>query len=192
MFTATDPGRSSRRRASSASAASSRRTPTALPEPDTWMARLGSLPLIAQPGERWLYNTGASVLGVLVARAAGVELGEVLGSRLFEPLGMADTAFWTAETDRLATSYRAVDGSLEVYDEPSGQWSRPPAFPDGAGGLVSTADDLLAFARMLLGRGERVLGPATVAEMTSDHLTAEQRASARSSSTTGVGACARR
>ena len=59
------------------------------PDPDTWIAGLGSLPLIAQPGERWMYNTGASVLGVLLARAAGQPFGEVLRTRIFEPLGMS-------------------------------------------------------------------------------------------------------
>ena len=76
------------------------------PDPDTWIAGLGSLPLLAQPGERWFYNTGASVLGVLCARAAGQPFGEVLRSRVFEPLGMRDTGFWTTETSRLTTAYQ--------------------------------------------------------------------------------------
>jgi CubicO group peptidase (beta-lactamase class C family) len=87
--------------------------PAVQPDPDTWIAGLGSLPLLAQPGERWLYNTGASVAGVLVARAAGERFGEVLRTRLFEPLGMRDTAFWTSETDRLATGYVAQAGRSE-------------------------------------------------------------------------------
>ncbi len=66
------------------------------PGPDDWIAGLGSLPLMAQPGERWMYNTGASVLGVLLSRATGLPFREVLRTRLFEPLGMADTAFWTS------------------------------------------------------------------------------------------------
>jgi CubicO group peptidase (beta-lactamase class C family) len=86
-------------------------SPDVQPDPDTWIAGLGSLPLIAQPGERWLYNTGASVLGVLVARATGEPFGEVLRTRLFEPLGMRDTAFWTSETDRLATAYLATQAA---------------------------------------------------------------------------------
>lgn len=77
--------------------------PSVQPDLDTWIANLGTLPLIAQPGERWLYNTGASVLGVLVARATGQAFGEVLRTRLFDPLGMRGTAFWTSQTDRLAT-----------------------------------------------------------------------------------------
>lgn len=97
------------------------------PDADTWIAGLGSLPLIAQPGERWLYNTGASVLGVLAARAAEEPFGEVLRSRLFAPLGMRDTGFWTAETPRLATAYRPTPEGLIVWDEPAGMWSRAPA-----------------------------------------------------------------
>jgi CubicO group peptidase (beta-lactamase class C family) len=146
------------------------------PDPDAWIAGLGSLPLIAQPGERWMYNTGASVLGVLLARAAGEPFGDVLRTRLFEPLGMRDTGFWTGHTGRLATAYRPAQDGLEVWDEPDGYWSKPPAFPDGAGGLVSTADDLLVFARMLLGGGKPVLSPAAVAEMTRDQLTPAQKA----------------
>jgi CubicO group peptidase (beta-lactamase class C family) len=150
--------------------------PEVQPDPDTWIAGLGSLPLIAQPGERWLYNTGASVLGVLLARATGEPFGDVLRTRLFEPLGMRDTAFWTSETDRLATAYLTTPDGLKVWDEPDGRWSRPPAFGDGAGGLVSTAGDLLAFARMLLRGGAPVLSPDSVREMTSDQLTDAQKA----------------
>ena len=151
-------------------------TPDVQPEPDTWIAGLGSLPLVAQPGERWLYNTGASVLGVLVARATEQPFGDVLRTRLFEPLGMRDTAFWATEADRLATAYVQTKTGLEVWDAPDGRWSHPPAFGDGAGGLVSTADDLLAFARMLLRGGAPVLSPDSVRQMTTDQLSAEQKA----------------
>jgi CubicO group peptidase (beta-lactamase class C family) len=147
-------------------------------DPDTWMESLGSLPLLAQPGERWLYNTGASVLGVLLSRAAGRPLAEVFRSRIFEPLGMRNTAFWAADQSRLATAYAATPGGLQVWDRPDGQWSRPPAFADGAAGLVSTADDLLALARMLLRGGAPVLPAEAVAEMTRDQLTPEQKSGA--------------
>lgn len=150
--------------------------PAGQPDPDTWIARLGSLPLLAQPGERWMYNTGATVAGVLAARAAGQPLADVLRGRLFDPLGMRDTGFWTARTERLATSYQATPDGLVVRDKPDGAWSRPPDFGDGAGGLLSTADDLLAFARMLLGSGGGVLSPEAVREMTSDQLTEAQKA----------------
>jgi len=150
--------------------------PDVQPDPDAWIAGLGTLPLLAQPGERWTYNTGASVLGVLLARATGQPFADVLRTRLFEPLGMRDTAFWTSETDRLATAYMAKPDGLMVWDEPDGQWSRPPAFGDGAAGLVSTADDLLAFSRMLLASGGHVLPADGVRAMTSDQLTDAQKA----------------
>ena len=146
------------------------------PDPDTWIAGLGSLPLIAQPGERWMYNTGASVLGVLLARAAGQSFGDVLQTRIFDPLGMTDTAFWTGETDRLAAAYRSAADGLELWDAPDGNYSHPPAFEDGAGGLVSTADDMLAFARMFLRGGDPVLSADSVRAMTTDQLTPEQKA----------------
>ena len=149
--------------------------PGGQPDPDTWIAGFGTLPLLAQPGERWMYNTGACVLGVLLARAAGQPFAEVLRTRIFEPLGMRDTAFWTAQPNRLATAYHAGPGRL-AWDEPDGMWSRPPAFGDGAGGLVSTADDLLAFARMLLRGGAPVLSADAARAMTSGQLTPEQKA----------------
>jgi CubicO group peptidase (beta-lactamase class C family) len=158
--------------------------PVTTPDPDTWMARLGELPLLAQPGERWLYSAGSQVLGVLVARAAGAPFEDVMRERVLTPLGMHDTAFHAKETKRLATAYENRDGQLTVSDAPDGQWSRPPRFPDGSGGLVSTAGDLLAFGRML--RGDPVLKTPvlktpvlkteTIAEMTRDQLTAAQRA----------------
>ena len=151
--------------------------PDTTPEPDTWMARLGELPLLAQPGERWLYSAGSQVLGVLAARAAGAPFEDVMRERVLTPLGMDDTAFYANDTSRLATAYERRDGELAVSDPPDGQWSRPPRFPDGAGGLVSTAEDLLRFGRMLLlPGGNPVLTAGTVAEMTSDQLTPAQLA----------------
>ena len=150
-------------------------SPAEQPDPDTWIKGLGSLPLLAQPGERWLYNTGASVLGVLLARAAGQSFPDVLRTRIFEPLAMRDTAFWTSDTGRLATAYRPTPDGLAVFDPPDGQWSRPPAFGDGAAGLVSTTDDLLAFAHMLVRGGEPVLSAGAVTEMTRDQLTPNRR-----------------
>ncbi len=150
--------------------------PDLQPDPDTWIAGLGSLPLLAQPGERWMYNTGASVLGVLLARATGEPFADVLRTRLFEPLGMQDTAFWTSQTGRLATAYGGRPDGLVVWDEPDGQWSRPPAFGDGAAGLVSTADDVLAFSRMLLAGGGSVLPAAAVGAMCADQLSDSQKA----------------
>ena len=149
--------------------------PATTPEPDTWLARLGELPLLAQPGERWLYQSGSQVLGVLASRIAGKPFPDVLRDRVFDPLGMRDTAFHAADPSRLATAYARRDGQLQVTDPPDGQWSRPPAFPDGGAGLVSTVDDLLAFGRMLLTGGGSVLRPATVRELTRDQLMPAQR-----------------
>jgi len=150
--------------------------PDVTPDPDTWMARLGELPLLAQPGDRWLYQSGSQVLGVLAARAAGAPFEDVMRERLLAPLGMHDTGFHAADTVRLATAYEKRDGVLEVSDPPDGQWSHPPLFPDGGAGLVSAVDDVVGFGRMLMRGGGPVLKPATVAEMTRDQLTAAQRA----------------
>jgi CubicO group peptidase (beta-lactamase class C family) len=160
-------------------------SPGAEPGSDEWIARLARLPLVHQPGTCWMYNTGSDVLGVLIERAAGVPFPTFLRERILEPLGMVDTGFSVppAAIDRLATSY-ATDpqtGTPVVYDPPAdGLWSRPPAFPAGSGGLVSTVDDYLAFSRMLLDggryRGERILSRPSVELMTSDQLTAQQKA----------------
>jgi CubicO group peptidase (beta-lactamase class C family) len=150
--------------------------PARLPDPDAWLAALGSLPLITQPGERWAYNTSAQVLGALASRATGQPIAEAYRTRLLEPLEMRDTGFFAADTTRLATAYKdGPDGGLEVSDPPAGQWSKPPAFGDGGGGLVSTVDDLWRFARMLLRGGDPVLTPDAVAAMTSNQLTPAQQ-----------------
>jgi CubicO group peptidase (beta-lactamase class C family) len=159
--------------------------PSMPPAPDEWISRLGTLPLMGQPGEQWLYDTSYGVLGVLVARASGQPFETFLRERLFEPLGMKDTGFSVpaAELHRLATCYwiDPVSGESVVYDPAEGgQWSRPPAFPSGSTGLVTTIDDYLAFVRMLWNggdhRGRRVLSQPSVEAMTTDHLTPEQKA----------------
>jgi CubicO group peptidase (beta-lactamase class C family) len=154
--------------------------PSLPPEPDEWMRRFSTLPLMFQPGERWLYHTGSDVLGVLIARASGQPFDEFVGERIFEPLGMRDTMFWVpaSRVSRFATSYLTDPdtGALELFDAPAGQWSTTPAFPSGGGGLVSTADDYLAFAQMLLRGGSPILSRPSVETMTSDHLTPEQKA----------------
>ena len=161
------------------------RTPHA---PDEWIRRFGTLPLMYQPGERWQYNVGSLVLGVLVARVAGQPLGEFFRTRIFEPLGMHETGFWLpAEVTRRLPSYYMTSpetGQMELRDVSTpDEWSRPPAFPSGAGGLVSTVDDFLAFARMLLNRGVSANGTRLVSEqsvelMTTNHLTPDQIAGA--------------
>ncbi|WP_306005165.1 serine hydrolase domain-containing protein [Aquicoccus porphyridii] len=149
---------------------------------DTFMARLGSLPLAHQPGERWLYHTGLDVAGVLVARASGMSLGEFQRRRIFEPLGMANTGF-SGRADRLATQYspNAETGALELWNSASGDsFAQPPAFEAGGSGHVSTVDDFLAFGRFLLAGGmagnQRLLSAELVAEMLRDQITPAQKA----------------
>lgn len=154
-------------------------------DPDEWLRRLATLPLMHQPGERWMYNTGSYVLGVLIARASGKPLEAFLRERIFEPLGMKDTGFSVpaAKLDRLASAYwpNAQTGALDLYDDAKdSQWARPPAFPDGGAGLVSTVDDYLAFGRLMLNKGkngsERILSRPSVEAMTTDQLTPAQKA----------------
>ncbi|HZD96593.1 MAG TPA: serine hydrolase domain-containing protein [Micromonosporaceae bacterium] len=160
------------------------RTPHA---PDEWMRLFGSLPLMDQPGERWRYNVGTLVLGVLVARAGGATLGDVLRDRLFGPLGMVDTGFETTPEDaaRMPTQYMSdqATGKLAAQTLTAADtWTSPPAFPSGSGGLLSTIDDLHAFARMLRdgGRhhGQQILSAASVEAMTTNHLSDDQISSA--------------
>jgi CubicO group peptidase (beta-lactamase class C family) len=160
--------------------------------PDEWIAGLGRLPLLDQPGERWRYNTGATVAGVLIERVAGAPLAEVLSKRLFEPLGLPDTAFHVpaAKRSRFTSMYApaaaasfvgasaddADDAGLVLIDGPDGWYAAPPALPDGAGGLVSTVDDLAAFAAMLAAGGGGLLSPESVAQLRRDRTTARDRA----------------
>jgi CubicO group peptidase (beta-lactamase class C family) len=160
-------------------------TPPTPHAPDEWIRRFATLPLMHQPGEKWMYNTGFHVLSVLIARAAGQPLETFLRERIFAPLGMKDTAFSVpaAKLGRLATCYQyhPATAALELFDGvKDSHWSRPPAFPDGGAGLVSTVDDYLAFAQMMLNQGkhgnERILSRLSVEAMTTDQLTPEQKA----------------
>jgi CubicO group peptidase (beta-lactamase class C family) len=152
---------------------------------DELMKRYGTLPLVHQPGEQWLYDTGSHILGVLIARAAGKPLGEVLRERIFEPLGMKDTGFHVPadKLDRLPTCYWTEGGQrkeLVAFDEVRGRFAAPPVFESGSGGLVSTVDDYYAFCLMMLNKGvhggERLLSRPSVELMTTDHITPEQKA----------------
>ena len=152
--------------------------PQKMASPDEWLRRLAEVPMLRQPGEAWLYNTGSDIAGVLVARASGKSLGEFLAERVFGPLGMVDTGFFVPaeKLGRLVSYYRPGEGGgVELLDRPEGQWASQPPFESGAGGLVSTVDDLLAFGRMLSGEGPRVLSDESIRLMTTDHLTAGQR-----------------
>lgn len=148
-----------------------------VPAPDEWMRRLSQIPLMHQPGEGWTYNASYDVLGVLVARAAGQDLADVLAERLLEPLGMTDTGFHVPASGvgRFTTMYGTEDGGLVVRDEPHGVFTRPPAFASGSGGLVTTADDWLAFGRMLVAGGGPVLDGESVRLIMTDHTTSRHR-----------------
>lgn len=182
--------------------------PAKAPTTEEWIRRLGSLPLMTQPGERWLYNTSADVLGVLIERISGKSFGTFLRERIFEPLGMKDTSFHvpTSEFHRMTTSYafNHAANKLDVYDPagPESSWAPPPPFESGAGGLVSTVDDYFAFARMMLDKGrlgrEHILSRASVELMTSDQLMPQHREGAElffgshSSWGLGMSVCIRR
>jgi CubicO group peptidase (beta-lactamase class C family) len=152
---------------------------------DDWMARLGALPLVYEPGARWHYGLSTDVLGVLIQRASGISFPDFLRTRIFEPLGMVDSAF-TVPDDKLhrfgpAYTPDPESGRLVVQDHPSNsRWRNPASFPSGGAGLVSTADDYLKFAKMILGKGKsgetRLLSRAMWDLMTTDHLTPAERA----------------
>jgi CubicO group peptidase (beta-lactamase class C family) len=153
--------------------------------PDEWIKHFARLPLMHQPGEKWMYHSGSDVLGVLIERASGRPLETFFRERVFEPLGMKDTGFSVpaAKLNRLASSYMVnpETGTLAIYDDADGsQWARPPVFPAGGAGLVSTIDDYLAFGQMMLNEGrhgsERILSRLAVEAMTTDQLTDEQKA----------------
>jgi len=147
--------------------------PQRVPPPDEWMAILGEIPLLHQPGEGFTYNAAFDILGVLLARAGGAALPDVMAARLFDPLGMTDTgfAFPAGSDERRTTYYRNSDDGLVEQDRPEGQWATVPAFPSGAGGLVSTVADVLAFEGMLLADGGGLLPSELVRGMTTDQLT---------------------
>ncbi|MFF0551321.1 serine hydrolase domain-containing protein [Streptomyces sp. NPDC004311] len=156
---------------------------TPIPEQDEWMRRLGTLPLMHQPGEQWQYHISHDVLGVLVSRVTGRPFEAFLRERVLDPLGMTDTGFHVPaeKIDRLPPSYapHPQTGEFTVWDEAEGgRYSAPPAFQAGGGGLVSTADDYHAYFRMLLNGGmhgtTRILSRAAVELMTTNRLTPEQ------------------
>ncbi|MEY9929120.1 CubicO group peptidase (beta-lactamase class C family) [Catenulispora sp. GP43] len=157
------------------------RDPQLVPAPGEWLKNLAEVPLVFQPGERWLYNTCSDILGTLLARATDTPLPQLMAEHVFEPLGMTDTGFAVPadRLDRFTSAYSPDEDGLTLVDPRDGQWSSLSAFPSGAGGLVSTVDDYHAFARTLLPGAGGLLSERSVREMTTDHLTAEQRAASR-------------
>lgn len=161
--------------------------PQSQPGVDEWMGRVGSLPLMHQPGERWQYDLGLDVLGVLIARATGQPLAQFMKERVFDPLGMRDTGFDVSVNQRHRLPGCYVGGEAEgkgliPYDLAAwSQWALPSLFPSASGGLLSTVDDYHAFCKMLLKHGRlpdggRLISRATVETMTTDQLTPSQRA----------------
>lgn len=148
---------------------------------DRWLTELAALPLAHQPGDRMTYSHATDVLGIALSRIEGKPLGDVLAARIFEPLGMSDTGFAVSHEGRrrAATMYKIeADGTLR--DDVMGPAQvTPPTFCAGGAGLWSTADDYLAFARMLLAGGTldgvRVLSEKSVDLMRTDQLTTEQK-----------------
>lgn len=148
---------------------------------DEYLERLGALPLVYAPGERFMYNTPSTVAGVLISRVSGMRLDQFMETKIFAPLGMHDTGFVVpaSKRARLATYYRGGDqpGTLVEVAGNDTRYREPPTFPSGAGGLASTVDDYLTFARMLLNNGEvdgvRLLSRKSVELMTIDQMPQE-------------------
>jgi len=157
--------------------------PARLPALDEWLRRLGSLPLLAQPGERWMYNTSSDVLGALVARVSGQTLGAYMRERIFDPLGMKDTGFALAphQEDRLPVAYRprAEGEGRDVFDGAADSSWRHPAMELGSGGLLGTIADFHRFLRMMLCKGRldgtEILSRSSIELMTADQLQPSQR-----------------
>lgn len=142
--------------------------------------KLANIPLLYQPGTEWVYSLSVDIQGYLVQKLSGMPLADFMRERIFKPLGMKDTGFYVpaSKWSRLATLYGVnSEGALIPYAGPLNiDFSKPPALASGGGGLVSTARDYLRFAQMLLNGGAldgtRILAPATVKLMTSNHLRA--------------------
>lgn len=149
--------------------------------PDQWMEKLAALPLSYAPGERFHYSHATDVLGFLVGRIAGMPFRDFLMQRILGPLGMVDTDFWCPpeKRDRMAHLYRLDEANDRLDDVSFPHEDHAPHFCGGGGGLISTADDYLKFARLMLNKGEldgvRLVRPETHALMTANRLTPEQR-----------------
>jgi CubicO group peptidase (beta-lactamase class C family) len=147
-------------------------------DPDAWMKALAALPLVCAPGQRFEYGHSIDVLGFVAARAAGCSLQELMRGELFEPLGMADTGFSVPPDKRgrfVVNATSPAPGEFIASPIDAFTAERPPAYASGGQGLVSTAGDYLAFARMLVRGGEGVLKPETLRLMTTNRLTPAQR-----------------
>lgn len=151
---------------------------------ESFLKSAGRLPLAHQPGDGWTYNAGSTLMGLLLERVGDQALDALMAERILEPLEMRDARWWVppSEVPRFASRYGHTDDThapLQLIDSPDGQYARPPSFPDGAGGLIGTAEDWFTFGQMLLdgGRshGHQVLPGHLVTRLLTDHLTASQR-----------------
>jgi CubicO group peptidase (beta-lactamase class C family) len=156
---------------------------------DTMVADLADIPLEFSPGEAWNYSVSTDVIGYLIGKISGIPFEQFLKERIFNPLGMHDTDFFVPaeKAHRLAACYNATAGGMMSFQPPGAKRSLalqdnpatspfllPPSFISGGGGLCSTAADYLTFCRALINGGElggvRLLGPKTLALMTTNHL----------------------
>ena len=140
---------------------------------------LSEIPLLFSPGDKWNYSVSTDVCGYLVELISGQSLDTFFYENIFEPLGMGDTGFYVPPTEihRFSANYLYnLNGSPKLLDDPQrSNFTKPPTFLSGGGGLVSTAADYLAFCRMILGGGElnqkRILARKTIELMSANHLT---------------------
>jgi CubicO group peptidase (beta-lactamase class C family) len=145
---------------------------------DGMIERLSTLPLEFSPGTEWNYSVSIDVMGYLVQKLSGMSFGEFLRTRLFEPLGMVDTAFWCPpeKRDRFASCYQPDGGSgIKLQDDAGNStYAEPPNLESGGGGLISTAHDYMRFCRMMLQGGTldgvQILSPKTVALFSLNYL----------------------
>ena len=144
---------------------------------DDFIRKVSQAPLIYHPGEKWHYSIATDLIGIIIERISGMTLEDYLKQNLFNPLGMKDTGFSLprSKKNRFCTNYRNVEGQLEVEDSfKNSRYYKAKPYQSGGGGLVSTAEDYLKFAQMLLNggtyEGKRYLDKETIILMTQNHL----------------------
>ncbi|KAD4059868.1 serine hydrolase [Arthrobacter yangruifuii] len=140
--------------------------------PEEYVERVSRLPLAHQPGDLWMYHSCADLLSVVVAKAAGASVGELVEERISKPFGLAGTGFPTGE-ELFPTVYEAVDGELREAVSYRDALASPPLFQSLAGGLVSTVPDYLSFLAQLA--DDAVLPAGLREQMTENQLTSPQR-----------------